>query len=78
MEYQLEKTARKAARAALLRNERACQEAAYLAGLVYPEKHLQERLYSILPFLARHGMDLASRLEEDIKPDCMDHRLIVL
>ena len=29
-----------------------------LYGLIYPERHLQERLYSILPFLAKHGLDL--------------------
>ena len=27
----------------------------YLLGLLYPHRHLQERFYSILPFLAKHG-----------------------
>ena len=78
MEYQLAKTERKAARAALTRDERAAFEAAYLSGLVYPRKHLQERFYSVLPFLARHGMDLAGRLAGALAPDCADHRVIPL
>ena len=47
-------------------------------GLIYPEKHLQERLYSILPFLARHGFDLIGTLYDNIRLDCPDHRLLVI
>ncbi len=78
MEYQLAKTERKATRAALQRNERAAAEAAYLSGLVYPEKHLQERFYSMLPFFARHGLDLAGRIESEMPPHCLDHRVMTL
>jgi len=78
MEYQLAKTERKAARAAFMRSERAAGEAAYLSGLVYPKKHLQERFYSVLPFLARHGMDLSARLAGVFATDCADHRVIPL
>src|ERR1019366_4418570 len=53
--YQLSKLERKTAREAIRRNERALQDSAFLAGLLYPNKHLQERLYTILPFLAKHG-----------------------
>jgi hypothetical protein len=60
------------------RNARATADAASLYGLIYPERHLQERLYSILPFLAKHGTDLAARLYEAIALDCPDHRLVVL
>ena len=31
---------------------------ARFSGLVCPERHLQERLYSIVPFVAKHGFDL--------------------
>ena len=37
------------------------RDAASLYGLIFPERHLQERLYSILPFLAKHGPDLIDR-----------------
>ena len=40
------------------RDERATRDASSFYGLIFPERHLQERLYSILPFLAKHGIDL--------------------
>ena len=75
--YQLAKIERKAGREALRRNARAARDAASLYGLVYPERHLQERLYSILPFIAKHGTDLVERLYEVVQLDCPDHRLVV-
>lgn len=76
--YQLGKIERKAGREALRRDARADRDAASLYGLIYPERHLQERLYSILPFLAKHGLDLISRLYGDIQLDCPDHRLVIV
>lgn len=78
IEYQLSKIENKAAREALRRDQRATDGAVYLSNLVYPQKHLQERFYSILPFVARHGLDLINRLAEEINLDCPDHRLIVV
>jgi bacillithiol biosynthesis cysteine-adding enzyme BshC len=76
IEYQLAKTERKAARESLRRNERASAEAAYVSGLLYPHKHLQERCYSMVPFLARHGLGLIDRLAAEVRPDCLDHRVL--
>ncbi|HLK47851.1 MAG TPA: bacillithiol biosynthesis cysteine-adding enzyme BshC [Bryobacteraceae bacterium] len=76
--YQLGKIERKAGREALRRDARADRDAASLYGLIYPERHLQERLYSILPFLAKHGLDLVDRLYENLQLDCPDHRLVVI
>ncbi len=76
--WQLSKLERKVAREALRRNERAAADAAYLNGLIYPEKHLQERFYSILPFLARHGLEVVDRISEALTLDCRDHRVIEL
>lgn len=78
IEWQLTKTERKTARAALAREERAAAAAASLSGLVYPQKKLQERFYTILPFLARHGLDLIERLAGELSPDCPDHRIVTL
>jgi len=78
MRYQLDKVERKAGREALRRDARAAGDAASLYGLLYPERHLQERLYSILPFLAKHGFDLVDHVYETIQLDCVDHRLMVL
>ena len=76
--YQLSKIERKTAREALRRNRRAGEEASYMSGLVFPEKHLQERLYSILPFLAKHGPSLVDTLYEQVHLDCPDHKLLLV
>ena len=78
IDYQLGKIERKIRREALLRDARAGRDASYVAGLIYPEKHLQERFYSIIPFLAKHGPDLVDRLYENIQLDCPDHRLLTI
>jgi bacillithiol biosynthesis cysteine-adding enzyme BshC len=77
MLYQLSKIERKTAREALKRNQRAGEEASYMSGLIFPEKHLQERLYSILPFVAKHGLGLMDTLYEHIHLDCPDHKVLV-
>ncbi len=71
--YQLAKIEGKVARESLRRDQRARDGAAYLFNLIHPEKHLQERLYSILPFLARHGTGLIDRLFAHVRLDCPDH-----
>jgi uncharacterized protein YllA (UPF0747 family) len=76
--YQLSKIEGKAGREAMRRSDRARGEAASLYGLIFPERHLQERLYSILPFLAKHGLDLIDRIYEAIELDCPDHRMMVV
>jgi uncharacterized protein YllA (UPF0747 family) len=76
--YQLSKIEGKAGREAMRRNDRAISDAASLNGLIFPERHLQERLYSILPFLAKHGLDLVDHLYQAIELDCPDHRMMVV
>ena len=74
--YQLTKISQKAAREALRRDDRAEADARYLYNLIYPRKHPQERMYTALPFLARHGLDLPQRIYEQIRLDCRDHVLL--
>ncbi len=74
--YQLEKARRKIAAEIMRRNGRAEGDARYLSGLLYPHRHLQERLYSILPFLAAHGPDLIDTLYDAVQLDCPDHRVV--
>jgi bacillithiol biosynthesis cysteine-adding enzyme BshC len=76
--FQMDKMARKAGREEMRREERAARDADSLYGLFYPERHLQERLYSIIPLVAQHGLDLISRVHEAIELDCPDHRLMVV
>ena len=76
MMYQLRKLHGKVARETLRRQARSQADAAYLYGSLYPEKHLQERLYSMLPFLAEHGLDLIPTLYDNVRLDCPDHILL--
>ncbi len=78
MAYQLEKSRKKIAREILRRDARAAEDAAYLLGLLYPHRHLQERFYSILPFLAKHGLDLTKPVYDAVRPDCADHRVLTV
>jgi bacillithiol biosynthesis cysteine-adding enzyme BshC len=78
MLYQLAKMERKIGRETMARDARVGRDAAYLSVLVYPQRHLQERLYSILPFLAKHGLGLIDDLYECLSLDCPDHQLAVL
>jgi bacillithiol biosynthesis cysteine-adding enzyme BshC len=73
--YQMEKIRRKTEREALRRDQRAQSDAQHIAARLYPHRHLQERFYSILPFLAQHGFDLVDRLYDAVQPDCVDHRV---
>jgi bacillithiol biosynthesis cysteine-adding enzyme BshC len=78
MLYQLDKLAEKSAREAMRREERAGDDAAYLLNLLYPQRHPQERFYSIVPFLAKHGLDLPERLLDLVNLDCPDHMVATL
>ncbi len=73
--YQFAKLERKIARETMRRDERATKDADYLVNLIYPQRHLQERFYSILPFLAKHGLDLPHQLLTQIQLSCPDHML---
>jgi bacillithiol synthase len=75
MVYQVGKMERKIGREAMTRETRVASEAAGLSALVYPQRHLQERFYSILPFLARHGIGLIDELYDCLNLDCPDHQL---
>jgi bacillithiol synthase len=74
--YQLDKARRKTAAEMMRRNDRAAGDARYLSSFLYPQRHLQERFYSILPFLAAHGSDLVERLYDAVQLDCPDHRVV--
>ncbi len=76
--YQLEKIRRKTAREILRRDAQAVSGAEHLSNLLFPHRHLQERFYSILPFLASHGPHLANRLLENVNLACPDHRVITV
>jgi uncharacterized protein YllA (UPF0747 family) len=76
--YQLEKIGKKTARETLRRDERALSDGRHLRAMLYPHGHPQERFYSILPFLAQHGLDLIDRLVDAVDPMCPDHRIYTI
>jgi bacillithiol biosynthesis cysteine-adding enzyme BshC len=71
--HQLSRIEGKVGREALRRNERAARDARSLSGLIYPERHLQERIYSFLPLLAKHGAGLTGQVYEVIEPCGGEH-----
>jgi bacillithiol biosynthesis cysteine-adding enzyme BshC len=76
--YQFEKLRKKTERETLRRDARASEESRYLSAMLYPHRHMQERFYSILPFLAEHGLDLIDRLYEAVQMDCPDHGVVAI
>jgi bacillithiol biosynthesis cysteine-adding enzyme BshC len=76
--HQLSRIEGKVGREALRRDERATRDARSLSGLIYPERHLQERIYSFLPLLAKHGPGLAGQVYEAIEPCGGEHGVLVV
>jgi bacillithiol biosynthesis cysteine-adding enzyme BshC len=78
IEYQIGKIARKTASEIINKDQRARRDALTLHGLVFPEKHLQERLYSIVPLLARFGPGLVAEIHDAIRIECPDHQFAMV
>jgi bacillithiol biosynthesis cysteine-adding enzyme BshC len=74
IEYQAAKMARKTEAQMLLKDQQAQRDTSALHGLVFPEDHLQERLYSIVPFLAKFGPGLVPEIYEHVRVECPDHQ----
>ena len=78
IEHQSAKIARKTAAQILAKDEQARRDSASLHGLVFPENHLQERLYSFLPLMAKFGPDLLAEIYSHVKTACPDHQFAVV
>ena len=78
IQYQVEKITRKVGREALVRSDRSARDVASLTHLLFPRHRLQERLYSTLAHVAQFGPDLANRIYQEMKLDCVDHRVLLL
>jgi bacillithiol biosynthesis cysteine-adding enzyme BshC len=78
IEYQIGKIGRKTASQIMARDVQAAADAKSLSGLVFPQKHLQERLYSIVPFLAKFGPGLIAEIYEQVDIGNPDHRLLTV
>jgi hypothetical protein len=76
--YQLKKIENKTARETFRRDAHARADAAFLHAQFYYDQHLQERFYTIVPFLARHGMGLIDKVYEHVKLECPDHIILTV
>jgi len=74
--HQFAELERKVTREAMRRDERASAEAGYLSNLIYPRGRLQERFYTILPFLAKNGLAFVDRLYENIDLEHPGHLVL--
>jgi bacillithiol biosynthesis cysteine-adding enzyme BshC len=78
IEYQFGKIERKVEREAMARDQRATRDVSALNGIVFPRHKLQERVYSTLALMARHGPDLVRRVHEQATLDCPDHQILTI
>jgi bacillithiol biosynthesis cysteine-adding enzyme BshC len=78
IEYQVGKIAARSARQLLAKDEQATRDATLLSGLIFPNSHLQERLYSFLPFYAQFGPTLLDEIFSCVHVECPDHQWAVL
>lgn len=78
IEYQTAKIVRKTAATMMAKDEQTRTHAAALHNLVFPENHLQERLYSIVPFLAKYGPGMIADLCEHVQFECPDHQFAIV
>lgn len=78
MLYQFTKLRGKAARAENFRTGVLDRHERLLVNLLYPNKGLQERTLSLLPFLAREGTELLDRLAAVASDDTWAHRVVEL
>ena len=78
IEYQLSKTRSKVSRESLRRAETARRHVDRLAGFLYPNGHLQERVYSVLSFVAKFGTGFVDQVRSAVEPGIGKHRVIQL
>lgn len=78
MLYQFEKLRGKAGRSENQRTGVLDRHESEIVSSLYPRHGLQERTLSLLPFLARYGMDLLDRLQSATDAPCKGHRLLTL
>ena len=76
IEYQLGKIRSKVSRESLRRSDTAQRHAAKLADFLYPNGNLQERVFGVLTFVARFGLDFVERVREETEPGRPDHKIL--
>ena len=78
IEYQLSKTRSKVSRESLRRAKTARRHVGRLAGFLYPDGHLQERVYNVLSFVAKFGLGFVDEVKCAVEPGAGKHRVVEL
>jgi bacillithiol biosynthesis cysteine-adding enzyme BshC len=76
--HQLDGIEKKLLQAAKRQNETLAQQIAKAAHALYPNRHLQERELSFVPFLCKYGRGLVQQLYEQIDLANFQHQIVEL
>lgn len=78
IKHQLEQLQGRVARSFTRRRDDLRRHASHLAGTLYPQRTLQERLLNAAAFQMRHGGEMMAELHDSLSPRCPDHQAIAL
>jgi bacillithiol biosynthesis cysteine-adding enzyme BshC len=69
---------RKIRQAAAKRNETAARQLRKAADDIYPNQHLQERVFNIVPYLIKYGYAFVEKLDQAVAIDEHDHQVLLM
>jgi bacillithiol biosynthesis cysteine-adding enzyme BshC len=78
MNQQLNFLEKKVRQAATKRNDIAVQQLHKAVDNLFPNRHLQERVFNIVPYLIKYGAAFIDQLDQAIAIDVVDHQYLVL
>jgi len=78
MNQQLKFMEKKILQAATRRNETAIQQLHKAINNLYPNQHLQERVFNIVPYLIKYGYAFMDKLDPAIDIDEHDHQILCI
>lgn len=78
MNQQLNFLGKKVRQAATKRNDIAVQQLHKAVDNLFPNRHLQERVFNIVPYLIKYGAAFIDQLDQAIAIDVVDHQYLVL
>ena len=78
MNQQLKFMEKKILQAATKRNETAIRQLHKAINNLYPNQHLQERVFNIVPYLIKYGYAFMDKLDQAISIDEYNHQLIFI
>ncbi len=77
MNQQLNFLEKKVRQAATKRNEIAVRQLHKAVDNLFPNQHLQERVFNIVPYFIKYGTAFMDKLDQAIDIDIVDHQFAV-